>query len=288
MQFTVRRLRRLVRISGHSIGGWRSWVALAPPEGLDHQHHWRLHSPGYVTPITPGNVVCDRLWNLAVSVPGETRLHTLEHLIFLRHLGLFGATIYTGRSAPYDGTGEFFSGPILPRCESRVEAVPVFTVWRTCGWTYPAKTWPRRPAGYDGGTFIEPRDDGQLILDITVDYLGLGKFQRRYVFPNDQLVLALARTHSQGWPRWTYWPSRLAGHFRWWRHHCHACWPQEHEPRECLKRFCDHRAFDLLGALALLLDGRWLSANVTSICSGHKADLQAVRLASQNRSPLDV
>jgi UDP-3-O-acyl-N-acetylglucosamine deacetylase len=67
-----------------------------------------------------------------------------------------------------------------------------------------------------------------------------------------------------------------------WKHHEHTAWLQHCNEEE----FIDHRCIDLLGALGTLMNEHWLSATVYSICSGHRGDLDACRLACKNLIPI--
>ena len=201
----------------------------------------------------------------------------MEHLLPLKAGGLFGLRMSSTHSLPYFGNGRPFFDQVFPKTRIVVRDVPVATVGRVCQWRY-----PKARAGRPAGLSINPRLDGKLNLSVTIAYEGLGELTEEYSFPDDELLLRIAKTKSQGWP-----PSRrfLSKAFSWcgmWEHHDRIGWPGELVPRGIvLQWFADHRAFDLLSVMCSLMNGAWLSADVISICGGHESDLGAGRLAQE-------
>ena len=240
-------------------------------------HYWSLLRPeGERVPINVYNVVCAKAQNLAVRTMLGDHAHVLEHLLPLKFLGLRCVQFKSTHSLPYFGRGfEFVSAVHSSNPKISSVSMPVETVKHECLWSYPAER-----VGREAYTLIRPRSDGKIVLRVTVDYEGLGALTKEYIFPDDEEVVRLSRVRAQGWPMHRYHLSGWANAVGLWRHHDKVEWPQKYTPSAMvLEKFADHRAYDLLGALALLADGRVFSADVESVCSGHRADIEAVRLA---------
>ncbi len=274
MGMKVRRLMRPVVIEGPSLF-WKNSVRLAIRDTL-YRGSWWLHLPsGSDLKLDPWSVSCRRQW-LEVSRGGMTHAMTLEHLLPLKFAGLLSSLIITDKSLPYNARADLFLTKMLENSIEVEEEMPLVTVREARQWTYPTKR-----GGQRSFTRIEPRNDGKLVLDISIDYPGLGGTKGIYEFPNLELLKRIAQVGSQGWPWSRYYISKFGQLCGIWVHHEELEWPHRFSREEALQRFLDHRCLDLLGALALLLDKSWLSATVTSVCSGHLADLEVCRQVSR-------
>ncbi len=278
MQIKKRRLLRPVVVDGASLFG-RGQTRLEMRDDLKYGSWWLHTLSRYYLKLDPWTVSCRGQW-LEVNDGSVTYAMTLEHLLPLKFAGLSGVVITAQKSLPYNARAEPFLSKMLENSIETEEVLPILTVARTHQWIYPAKR-----GGHMSYTKIEPRQDGKLVLDITIDYPGLGGTQQIYEFPDLDLLKRIAQIGSQGFPWSRYYFSKFGQVFGFWTHHEELEWPHRFPREEALQRFVDHRCLDLLGALALLTDEAWLSATVTSVCSGHYADLEVCRQAYRQLIP---
>jgi hypothetical protein len=247
-------------------------------------HAWVVKRNGTCVPINPETVDATRFQMLAVRVGNRYRARVLEHLLPLKMFGLQQVMLDEPSAfLPYDGSSRLFLDRVLPHCDRRIMEVPVHTLIRPVMWKYPDLR-----GGREAFTRLEPLHDGRLLIDVTINYPGLGEAQESYVFPNEPLLRRVARSKSQGWPRHRYWVSLACSKIGIWYHHDHVMWPQGIHREEVLRRFLDHRCLDILGALGVLTNGWHLSARVVSVCSGHHADMQVCRMAHGNTAEILV
>ncbi len=277
MQTKILQLVRPVLVEGLSLfapGGAK--VNFFPPK-QGREFEWTYVSPFEVTQINTENV-CARTQNLSVVHAGHTMAHVLEHLLPLKFFGLQGLGFSSTHCLPYFGNGLPFVDQVLQATREISVDLPVYTVSRECAWFY-----PKERAGRKAFTALFPRKDDKIVMHITIDYPGLGFLTKTYTLPDDELLRWLSSVCAQGWPKWRYGVSKVLSKVGLWKHHDSVEWPQYHESEKSvvLDRFVDHRALDLLGSLALLVNGCRLSVDVISVCSGHIADLNACREASK-------
>lgn len=276
MKMKVRSLVKPVIITGKPIFGFgQSQLVLNKP-APSMRNTWVYWARHQLLTINPNHVVCCRAQNLAISDGNRTYAHVLEHLLPLKTFGFIGAAIQSTTCLPFDLTcADFINAAIEGSREDEVD-MPVATVTRTCVGGY-----EKQRGGRVAYTHIKPRTDGKLVLQVQIAYQGLGELRKEYTFPDNALLMRIAQTHSQGWPRRRYWQSWLADKLGIWKHHDNVAWPQLLKGRT-LETFLDHRCLDLLGALGTLMNGQWLSSTVVSVCSGHEADMIACREAHKN------
>lgn len=283
MKRKILRLTEPVTITGDPVfGRYKASVTLGPAQ-RNRPHSWILLDPSGPVSIEPKNMVSCVLQNMAVRVGKKTTAHVFEHLLPLKAAGLLGVMVrHSTHSLPYFGNTTPFLQAILPLCEEVEGEVPVRTVDRPYIWHYPEKR-----NGRSAFTSITPRHDGKLNLSITISYAGLGTHRMDFSFSGERReVEGIFRAKSQGYPLKRYTTSRTLSKLGLWKHHDHVCWPQNLDTAEALDLFTKHRALDLLGALGTLMDGHWLSADVTSVCSGHDADMHVCIEAARNLVPI--
>jgi hypothetical protein len=286
MERKILRLIQPVTVTGQPIFGRYEAKATLSPVSRS-QTSWQLISPNShcAIPIKAANLDLAWFQNLAVDCGADgSWAHVLEHLLVLKWFGLVGVNLESTHCLPFTGSPRVFVDQVLPACQGDIVDLPVKTVSREIYWEY-----PRKRGGEKAYTKIVPRDDGRLSLNVAINYSGLGEVHRTYEFPNEPLLEKITETCSQGWPPRRYWQSVLGRSFGLWDHHEHVEWPKEFPNSSLtLQRFVDHRAVDLLGILASLLNGAWLSADVYSVCSGHQADLQVCQIAGHHLMTLPL
>jgi hypothetical protein len=277
MAMYVRRLRQAVTVTGKPVFGFgKAFVTIDKPQH-GYPYSWFLDYGGQLIPITAENVVAStRFHNLAIRNPGNPNghvAHVLEHLLPLKAAGLLGATIRCSHCLPYSGSMQPVLNRVLEASDLFDEAVPVRTVGKKYRWEYPQ---PRGAENGVGFTEIEPSTDGQLVLDLTIHYPGQPKTQKIYPFPDLDTMQRISGACAQGWPPKLYGLSKVAGYLGLWAHHNHVSWMQDHGI-PVRQNWLRHRCLDVLGAVSLLADGFWFAGIVTSVCSGHVADLMVCK-----------
>lgn len=277
MRIKVLQLVRPVEVEGPSLfGSHRARVKFSPPE-QGHDFEWMYTFPLGNTRIDAESVRACPIHNLAVVADGRTVAHVLEHLLPLKFFGLLGLSMSSTHCLPYFGNATPFVSEVLKASQLVTLDVPMVTVDQEYSWTY-----PRKRAGHTAFTTIRPRQDGKIVMYIMVDYPSLGSLTKTYTLPDDDTLFRITSVPSQGWPRYRYTLSKVLSLCGLWQHHRSIEWPQEYASSLCaLERFADHRALDLLGALATLVNGHCLSADVFSVCSGHIADIEVCRSAQK-------
>lgn len=204
-------------------------------------------------------------------------MNVFEHVGALRFFGLSQVTIASPKWPPHFGRGWELWQALSPHCErSRVD-VPLYGVRRAVRGSY-----ERPRGGYEAFTEIKPPTGPVLRLDITICYPGLGPTSATFEFPDERLLVKVIQAKSQGWPPWLYYPARGAAVLG-WPHLDKSAWPESDKGgARVLDEFLLHRAHDLLGGLSVLCRDGYFVGDVVSVCSGHKADVEAIWRAAEN------
>lgn len=237
--------------------------------------YWRFDGGrGNVSlPITPDIVSCCKRRTRLFNFCPRRNLEIWEHLGVLRWFGLCGLIISSSPWPPYFGRPLEFWLAIKQECqEDNSGEIRWHTLKQTVGGRYNDE---------NRFTIIKPLSPNEQKLKVTIiiDYPGIGPYEMNFSLPNNQLLEEICSSYSPGWPPPLYYLSKASSFFG-WPHHNHTFWPGGHYREEALKNFAYHRAADLLGALSLLCHGKsLLAAQVISWCSGHLADLEAVKKA---------
>jgi|GEM_PF-1119485 len=240
----------------------------------DLRWYWQFSSQERPLEISPDIVDSEKrrirlIW-------GNHALEIFEHLGALRHQ-LLGVTVSGTRWGPYAGSAAPYLRLLKDACveypEDRVR-------WHTVSEVIRHSYNSNRGGDEKAYTEIRPTNERRLCVTVTCAYKGLGSRTRIFHFSCPEELNMVYATPTQGWPRRNYYLSRLASAAR-WPYHSEITWPQEHSRSETLDLFIQHRALDILGALSLLCRDGLFAANVTSYCSGHEADVQAVTCANQ-------
>lgn len=205
------------------------------------------------------------------------KLQVYEHIGVLRWFGLCGVSVESTSWPPYyDRSFEFWQA-IKPFCkEDTSKEINWYTLRKSVRWTY-----PKLRNNQTAFTEIRPSTKKELKIEIMCNYPGLGAWTNYFSFPNNEELEKLCLAYGPGWPPYLYHFSKIASKCG-WPHHRAFTWVQEHEKGLItLEQFINHRAADLLGALSLLCRDGLLSADVTSVCSGHEADIKAIFQANE-------
>lgn len=271
-------LKGLVEISGADVLGRPSLVTLGPCPNDQHGWSWSTDGEGF-WPVTVLSTQCNSSLRHLYLYRNGKKANILEHLLPLAFLGLRDIHMIAPKPwLPYLMPGEVWK-ILEPHLQFEDERIRWKTVENTVRHGYKKKR-----DGHEAFTEIRPHSKPTLVVDITISYPGLGERKRVYDLSrtsNDELVRIMS-VGPQGW----YWPIgilELLLRWRKWPHINKVVWPRfgSVELREqTLDKFLDHRFLDILGALALLGRGQFLPAvHVESVCSGHEADLFAVKMA---------
>jgi UDP-3-O-acyl-N-acetylglucosamine deacetylase len=134
-------------------------------------------------------------------------------------------------------------------------------------------------------TFVTPHTQDELMIDVRINYPGLGDFNRNYTI-TPELIEEIMNEKPQGWPKVRYHASKLLTRYtNKWKHHGSIVWPQEQEDAMVTNvKFANHRCVDTLGDFAcwdhLRLPSKCL---ITSALSGHKMDFLAMHAVPNTR-----
>jgi UDP-3-O-acyl-N-acetylglucosamine deacetylase len=262
MQQRIRtwRLCEPVTLTGRDFWGRKTGIHLAPSR--ESGYYWRYSKHMQAEPID---------WQLAYRSRrritlhvGRARFEAYEHWGVLRWLGLDNVVFEINGWPPYDTVDAFWK-QIKPCCEAVDDDQPWFTIASNL------RAGRRRG---DGFTEVVPRGDSGLAVRIQCVYRGIGAKTSDFNIPSDALAEAI-EAGTQGWPRWCYYPSRVASSLCWPTHQ-KIVWLQEYgvATREL---FVKHRLVDLLGALSLFRYQGLLAARVHSYCGGHETDITCLK-----------
>lgn len=199
-------------------------------------------------------------------------LEAFEHIAPLRWMGLVdGVCIFSSAHPPFFGRTFEFWRAIMPKCSiSYSRKVP----WCTVSDSVRATLTKR--SRY---TEIKCLDEGYCRLSLSCSYKGLGDKELQVESLDEGIIQAAFFAYTQGWPPPLYYPSSVAALFG-WPHHKHILWPQKCPSNDhTLILFLQHRLLDVLGAMAFVHPVALLSAHITSVASGHEADITAIKQA---------
>lgn len=262
------RLKSKVTIEGPNLWGFKSKFIFCPLPP-DYGWMWRSNR-SFLVSINPG-IVDTKARRTRLYFEGK-KLQIFEHIGTLRWFRLCGVSITSSSWPPYYGRSLEFWQAIKPFCEEDTsKEINWYTLRKSVRWTY-----PKLRNNQTAFTEIRPNTKKELKIEIMCSYPGLGVWTNYFSFPNNERLEELCAVYSQGWPPYLYYLLKIPSFFG-WPHHKIATWVQEHgKGLIILEQFINHRAADLLGSLSLLCRDGLLSANVTSVCSGHKADIMAI------------
>ncbi len=266
------KLKSEVIIKGSNFFGRKAEITFFPME-KDLRWWWEYYKHAFI-PIGPEIVDC-RNRRLRLFFENKT-LEIYEHIGLLRWFGLLGVMISGSGWPPYYGRSIEFWHAIKPFCIGDESQEITWYKLETSGpiyWIY-----PNTRAGHRSFTAIFPTSEKRLLLEISVDYPGLGEQRMCFSLPDKETLEKICAAHNQGWPPYLYYLSKIGGLFG-WPHHRTAVWPQKHQKEETLEKFILHRAADLLGALSLLCRDGLFAGRVVSKYSGHQADLEVINMA---------
>ncbi len=150
---------------------------------------------------------------------------------------------------------------------------PWYTVKGNCGWPYPEKR-----GGGIAYTSIRPNSRKRIEINVTARFRKFGEKTSRFNFPNLQLMRNILISPAPGIPSWLEKPARKL-----WSHGDDTFWPQVSDVEVAMTHIIHHRVQDILGAIALIkspVPRAFPSLTITSVCSGHRADFNAISMAT--------
>ena len=261
------RLKTSVTIQGPNLWGLNGKITFHPSGSRDGWIWWVRNS--FNTSISPA-IIDKKARRTRLYCQGK-KLQIFEHIGALRFFGLCRVYIESTTWPPYHGRSIELWQAIRKHCkEDTSEEINWYALRKPVRWTYPK---PRNSK--IAFTEIRPSTKKQLRLKIMCSYPGLQSCQLEFSFPNRDVLEELCRVHSPGWPPILYHLLKVPSLFG-WPHYKKIFWPQDYSKTEASIKLVHHRALDLLGALSLLCRDGLLSADVTSICSGHEADINTI------------
>lgn len=283
-QLQLKTLKKPVCVCGRDVLGRKSLINF---EAGDEDTGWTWSPDGQTSqPINPEAIVCDTRNRNLCAHNGRHRLQIMEHVLPLLFLGLDDMHLKAPKQWPPYFMPATFWKHLEGNLQDTGEKMKWATVEKATGYRY-----PELRNGLNAFTRIRPHQKPTVIADIEVSYRGLGTRSKTYdlaAIPQDELLRILA-VGPQGWYRPIGVMEPVLRLLR-WPHIDTVVWPRFKKEMNLtadgvrartLDRFLDHRFLDLLGALALLAKDHYLPAvHVTSVCSGHEADLHAIKEAT--------
>lgn len=262
-----------VYVNGPDLFGRKAQISFHPLNPSFTGWWWRenQHAPSLL--VNPGIINLKSRRTQLFS--GNNKLEVYEHIGALRWFGLCDVLIESTPWPPYHGRFLELWQAIKPYCqEVDSREISWYTLEKKVKWVYPE---PRN--GLTAFTEICPNDRKELKISLISSYPGLKTSEINLVFPNKDLLEELSAVCSQGWPPILYYLLKIPSFFR-WPHYNNIVWAQQQGKESASIKFAHHRVVDLLGLLSILCRDGLLSANVTSVCSGHKADIGAILQAN--------
>lgn len=264
-------LKKEVSVNGRDLFGRKAKITFYPIQGKERGWWWLMDKETFSLEMLPNIVHLGKRRTKLVA--GVRKLEVFEHIGSLRWFGLCDLVIESTSWPPFHGRPLELWEAIKNSCEKDTSRdIPWYTLKEPVRWTY-----PKCRAGLTAFTEISPSTEKRLKIRVIGKYLGLPPYQLTYVFPDPALEEILA-VHSQGLPSMLYHLLKIPSLFG-WPHHDKFVWQQNHAEEEIWGKFVQHRVADLLGILTFLCRDGLLSADVTSVCSGHKADINVVMTA---------
>jgi hypothetical protein len=263
------KLGQSVALTGRDHLGRKSELLFTPTYPHKNGFFWR-HTAG--APAVPISAEFAAARSRRISLEhGEQALNIYEHIGALRWAGLDGIEISCSSDWP----------PYFGRTLELYKALSDYIVqmpdeMRWC--TVDSQVRIRYTGEPKRFTALYPTDQPRLNVVIICDYPGMGRKELNYIWPHD--LMPAFSSFTQGWPSWAYYPSQLAGLFG-WPHAKRICWKQRSR-ESTLEMFCLYRLTDLLGGLSLIHPTRFFAGTVVSYCSGHWADIHAIKLAQSH------
>jgi len=201
-------------------------------------------------------------------------LETFEHVGSLRWLGLEGVLIESTPWPPHFGSPlelwDWLKGALIP--SGYIEWKELHDRSSSLGFSADGYTVINA-----NRSFPDAEREARLQVNVFCDYPGLKPEQLVFELPRDDRALEkVFEAYVIGWPRWTYWASKLAT-FLGWPHHGRVMWIQEHG-KATLNLALKHRLADILGVLAFAHPDGLIAARVFSNKGGHKSDINAVNV----------
>ena len=262
------RLKSKVTIEGSNLLGLKGKLTFYPSDLRD-GWGWMWWKKSLPLSIDP-SIVDTKARRTRLYFEGR-KLQVYEHIGVLRWFGLCEVSIESTQWPPYHGRSIELWQAIKPFCEEdRSRDINWYTIRKPVKWIY-----PKLRNNQTAFTEISPNTKKELNIRIMCSYPGLEVCEISFTFPNRKRLEQICSVYNQGWPPILYHVLKLPSIFG-WPHHKKILWPQHYSKARAAMEFTYRRAADLLGALSLLCRDGLLSADVTSICSGQKADIKAI------------
>jgi len=272
------RLKSKVTIEGPNLWGLNAKLTFYP-SGSKSEWIWWVRNSFNIS-MSPA-IVDKRARRIRLYFEGK-KLQIFEHIGALRFFGLCGVYIESTPWPPYHGRSLELWQAIKDHCEEDTsKEINWYTITEPVRWTYSKLRNNQRAF-----TEIRPNTKKELKIKIMCSYPGLEACEVNFTFPNREILEELCSVYNPGWPPILYHLLKVPSFFG-WSHYKRVFWLQDYSKVEASVKFAHHRALDLLGALSLLCRDGLLSADVTSICSGYEADINAIIQADKSLYRLD-
>jgi len=236
--------------------------------------YWRPFPEGPLLPIEASLARYYKVFGFIYLRYGYSSFAVWEHIAAMFYTGLTGVIVEGSPHPPSFGRPLEYWEALKPYLIESKEEVQWCRPLRPVEWSYPGS---RR-----GYTRIEPNAKPfnlSLHVDIEIDYPRIGRLRKEFFFPSTlPLFVDAFNVHAQGYPNWKWRAAQLLSQFGW--PHINAfVWPHEQTTTKTADLWWKHRLTDLMGGISLAAHNRLLAGKITSVCSGHLADLEVLRLA---------
>jgi UDP-3-O-acyl-N-acetylglucosamine deacetylase len=260
------RLNESVTVKGYDLFGRKSSITFRPSE----QPGWWWDNNGKVIPIDRKIVKLKK--NQLILEKNGQKLHTIEHILVLRWLGLDGVIIQSDSWPPYHGRPQEIWDSLKPKTSPVAEEVK----------------WGQhlcfKHVHHDDNRTVQfcPGLSKGLSLKIICDFPKFGRREKWFMISQegDPILEKCLGARALACNSRSIIIQSISGflyHLGLWRHHHCLAWPNIRQ-ESLLDELVSHRLIDLLGALAML-NKNWLPAGIIiSHKGGHALDLELIKM----------
>lgn len=261
-------LQKPVTVRGYGATGLTSASITFSPMDGDQRGWFVRSSTGEVFPVEASKLSILPFRRVGIGT-GKCSIAIWEHIGSLIAMGIDGVLVDSTLDPPFWGRTIELWHALRPHCiPSRdPEELDWFTVSRPLVICDPCN--PHREVRF------EPecnRDNPSLLLDVSIDYKGIGSSRWEGRLGCDELS-AIYSAYTQGikppLPRWFL---KI-----FWRHYNKVSWPASSSQDSSLQEWTFHRVNDALGVLMSIRSDIQLAGRFVSICGGHKLDIQLAK-----------
>jgi hypothetical protein len=262
-------LRKTVTITGQDIFGRAAFIKFYPSSNPG----WYWKCGETLVPINKKLLALSRNHYLFLRHL-KYRLYIVEHILVLRWTGLDGIIIESSPWPPYYGRVQEMWDELREY---------LITTDKNILWINPEKSLTVQK-GDRILKFITPdtKKSNQLEINVAVDFPQFGGKANKKIIISEANSLALiwcfaAKALFNNSSTIIQIVFGLLNKMGIWKHYKHVLWPRDYNNDQLLKEIVEHRAIDLLGALACFDEKGLPAGEIISYKGGHQLDIQLVK-----------